>query len=554
MQPSRNPPPTMTEQPNDGGGQPSESPSRRNLEVAKPHPIYSATRVSIDQGRNYDKENNETKTDDAEIKVGPVAKPHPIYCSTRVSIDQGRNYDKENNEATTDDAEMKVSAGPTNLLKREDEDNEDDDDEPTPPTWLGCSESIYYESLHNPIGGPMKSRRGPFKKRLSPHPRSQVSTPFPPAPNLLSNSSLYGLMHATSTPLLRQTSSSSTFSSYMNHYAIPPPFRLTASFGQKLMEAPLMETPQAVPMNVRGHVVTVGHPPQAHLADLTTTPTLLHTDYGARNQRGPVAGVSRFSYTPNFFSFHRGTTPARISGVFQGSKRAANSNIFMPQTANNRTAVVTDRRPIEPSIRSPVTVRPRQLEIPRPETSQGMVLSHPHRKLPVKKEAIEFKPKQRIRLLNPLETHRELFVNVPITSRPCKCGNTQCIKLYCECFRNGSFCDPNLCNCTRCSNVERYNSIPEPRGPRVTAILGILARRPRAFDCEQRVGSTARCRCKKSGYVSLSLAPAVTTFHIVYLTSGLASTLRYFCPPQMSQEVLRVCCCWKYLRLQLHVH
>lgn len=34
----------------------------------------------------------------------------------------------------------------------------------------------------------------------------------------------------------------------------------------------------------------------------------------------------------------------------------------------------------------------------------------------------------------------------------CNCKNSQCIKLYCECFRNGRFCQD--CNCETCLNEE----------------------------------------------------------------------------------------------------
>jgi hypothetical protein len=415
-------------------------------------------------------------------------KRHEIHRTAHFNNDEERHRGKENDDPKIGGA-ITGSAGTANLLIG----GEDDDGCPTPTTWLGCSESMYVQS-DNAVGAPSKNGRGPLKKRLSPHPRSQVSTPFPPAPKLLrtTSSSFYGLMGGTTTPLLRQSSSSSNFSLYMHHYSIPPPLRLTTSLGQKLMEAPLLETPQAIPMNGERNLVSTGHPPRAHRPDMITTPALLPTDNGPTNQR--CALVSRYSYTPNFFSFHRGT-PTGKSGLLQGSKRVANSNIWMPQTTSRRV-VVTDRRSMGP-LRSPVALPSRHPNELLPDQTRSMDPS-PGRG-DVKKETIEIKPKQRIRVQNPLETQRELFENVPMTTRPCKCGSTQCLKLYCECFRNGSYCDKNLCYCTQCFNTEKHNSIPEPRGPRVTAILGILARRPRAFESDQRMGGSAGCRCKKSG-------------------------------------------------------
>jgi hypothetical protein len=36
----------------------------------------------------------------------------------------------------------------------------------------------------------------------------------------------------------------------------------------------------------------------------------------------------------------------------------------------------------------------------------------------------------------------------------CSCKKSQCLKLYCECFANGSFCQG--CNCSNCHNTEGY--------------------------------------------------------------------------------------------------
>ena len=39
--------------------------------------------------------------------------------------------------------------------------------------------------------------------------------------------------------------------------------------------------------------------------------------------------------------------------------------------------------------------------------------------------------------------------------RACNCRNSKCLKLYCECFSLGEYC--NSCNCLNCNN----NSLTE---------------------------------------------------------------------------------------------
>ncbi len=53
----------------------------------------------------------------------------------------------------------------------------------------------------------------------------------------------------------------------------------------------------------------------------------------------------------------------------------------------------------------------------------------------------------------------------PVPIKRCHCRNSQCIKLYCECFRNERFCDG--CDCGNClnssENIQRRNVIDVTR-------------------------------------------------------------------------------------------
>ncbi|XP_026321238.1 protein lin-54 homolog isoform X2 [Hyposmocoma kahamanoa] len=96
------------------------------------------------------------------------------------------------------------------------------------------------------------------------------------------------------------------------------------------------------------------------------------------------------------------------------------------------------------------------------------------------------------------------LVSTDLGLRPrkaCNCTKSQCLKLYCDCFANGEFC--NGCNCTNCHNNLENEEL------RQKAIRGCLDRNPNAF--RPKIGKSKSggpeivrrhnkgCNCKRSG-------------------------------------------------------
>ncbi|KAG8075686.1 hypothetical protein GUJ93_ZPchr0006g44363 [Zizania palustris] len=63
----------------------------------------------------------------------------------------------------------------------------------------------------------------------------------------------------------------------------------------------------------------------------------------------------------------------------------------------------------------------------------------------------------------------------------CNCKNSQCLKLYCECFAAGLYCDG--CNCKQCGNKVENESA------RQEAINSTKQRNPKAFQPKIENGS-----------------------------------------------------------------
>ncbi|XP_077593798.1 protein lin-54 homolog [Stigmatopora nigra] len=83
--------------------------------------------------------------------------------------------------------------------------------------------------------------------------------------------------------------------------------------------------------------------------------------------------------------------------------------------------------------------------------------------------------------------------------KPCNCTKSQCLKLYCDCFANGEFC--NNCNCNNCFNNLEHET------ERSKAIKTCLDRNPEAFKPKIGKGKEGEsdrrhskgCNCKRSG-------------------------------------------------------
>ncbi|KAG8375570.1 hypothetical protein BUALT_Bualt10G0114300 [Buddleja alternifolia] len=127
-------------------------------------------------------------------------------------------------------------------------------------------------------------------------------------------------------------------------------------------------------------------------------------------------------------------------------------------------------------------------------------LAHRVKPVPVPNPALQPLPKME----SPKSRERsnlEQNDGTPKKQKQCNCKNSRCLKLYCECFAAGIYCDG--CNCINCHNKIEYE------GDRKVAIDAILERNPQAFKpkiansphgaTDGGVEHNKGCNCKKSG-------------------------------------------------------
>ena len=79
----------------------------------------------------------------------------------------------------------------------------------------------------------------------------------------------------------------------------------------------------------------------------------------------------------------------------------------------------------------------------------------------------------------------------------CNCKKSKCLKLYCDCFAEGKYCNQD-CNCNDCFNQEEHEE------ERKKMIATLLDRNPEAFKpklegtTKKEASHSKGCNCKKS--------------------------------------------------------
>lgn len=190
---------------------------------------------------------------------------------------------------------------------------------------------------------------------------------------------------------------------------------------------------------------------------------------------------------------------------FPGKTPARQLDFTGGNSLSKPTAVVATTNIVTPSVPSPMASRlhpvgrPTLHVVTTNQPSQAQILNAPIRH-----------PKPESPISRPRPPIVEGRDGTPQKKKQCNCKHSRCLKLYCECFASGTYCDG--CNCVNCFN----NVDNEPA--RRDAVEATLERNPNAFrpkiassphgvrDKREEIGEVVLlgkhnkgCHCKKSG-------------------------------------------------------
>ena len=111
---------------------------------------------------------------------------------------------------------------------------------------------------------------------------------------------------------------------------------------------------------------------------------------------------------------------------------------------------------------------------------------NPHSPTPSTIPKVYKKPLKNTEILSNINSS----TNMSSIPNKCTCKNSNCFKLYCDCFSNGRFCEN--CSCLNCQNTVENKEL------RTQKYDEIISKNPKAL---QKINSTKRswtCKCKNS--------------------------------------------------------
>jgi hypothetical protein len=188
---------------------------------------------------------------------------------------------------------------------------------------------------------------------------------------------------------------------------------------------------------------------------------------------------------------------------FTALSSGASATVVLPEHPQTQTQTVTVTVAVAAQTQPPqVLVRPVVLvpPPPPPPTQQPPTQTAQAPVRVVKPDSPKSRPRP----------NSEAKDSTPKKQKQCNCKHSRCLKLYCECFASGIYCDG--CNCVNC-----YNNV-ENEAARREAVEATLERNPNAFrpkiassphavrDNREEAGEVLilgkhnkGCHCKKSG-------------------------------------------------------
>ncbi|XP_031110297.1 protein tesmin/TSO1-like CXC 5 isoform X1 [Ipomoea triloba] len=169
------------------------------------------------------------------------------------------------------------------------------------------------------------------------------------------------------------------------------------------------------------------------------------------------------------------------------------------------------RPQLQPQLMVKPSHPPRPQLQPHSQPQQQHILLMPMQQPPAQPHLPQIRPlKPESPRARPRQSAAEVKDGTPKKQKQCNCKHSRCLKLYCECFASGIYCDG--CNCVNC-----HNNV-ENEAARREAVEATLERNPNAFrpkiassphgvrDNREETGDglvlgkhNKGCHCKKSG-------------------------------------------------------
>ncbi|KAG5229186.1 tesmin/TSO1 CXC domain-containing family protein [Salix suchowensis] len=136
-------------------------------------------------------------------------------------------------------------------------------------------------------------------------------------------------------------------------------------------------------------------------------------------------------------------------------------------------------------------------------------------------------PQERLLSQTKLHDRTKIINGTPKSHRQCHCKQSKCLKLYCECFASGSYCDE--CSCANCHNNVENEDVRREATECILKHVLVMAKHIKGCHCKRTGCLKNYCECFQANILCSENCKCVSCKNWEVSELGMVATLENHC-------------------------